>query len=532
MSETQQPLNTLTRLGLDTDTAPPEQAALFPPPGRWRRLVARLRRFVPSHIPILYKITLSISVLMVACIGLLAMVIVQNQSQVLRGQIDDLGNTLAAQIAHSALEPLLADDRLALGVLATNITAEGNVLGTVILSSTGEILAEAGLTPFQENAPYAGEQTDIDARSLRGLEWSVASKRNHRTRNLVAYTSSVRFQDVIAGHVVVTLSRSALDQSMQGATQSILFASLLVVVVGGVLTVFLSRRLSKPIHDLMDASRAFEAGHYHFRFAERRNDEIGNLMTSFNRYAEGMQRTTHMESTLSRYLSPSVARQIITGDTPVQLGGQRVEATVLFADIAGFTGMAEGMNPEEVANLLNRYFAHIVRACEMNEGMVDKYIGDCAMLVFGVPQSDPEHGFHGIMCALTIQRLVAMENVARERQGLAPVHFRLGLNSGEMLAGNMGAQERMEYTVVGDTVNLASRLGSAAEAGQIIVTEQIYSRPEIAERFVARAHRSIRLRGIQHPVTTYAIEDVMPDYKEGFERQIQQLWWQGHRRTA
>lgn len=543
MNDTDQHLNTLTRMGPDTDANPdvkaetdtamgPDQAELFPPPGRWQRLRARLQRLAPRHIPIIYKITLSISVLMVACIGLLAMVIVQNQSQVLRSQIDDLGNTLATQIAHSALEPLLADDHLALGVLATNLTAEGNVLGTAILSSKGEILAEAGLTPFQPNAPYAGEQTEIDARNLRGLEWSVTSKRGNRTRHLVAYTSSVRFQDVVAGHVVVTLSRSALDQSMQGATQSILFASLLVVVVGSILTVFLSRRLSKPIHDLMDASRALEAGHYHFRFAERRNDEIGNLMSSFNRYAEGMQRSTQMESTLSRYLSPSVAREIITGDAPVQLGGQRVEATVLFADIVGFTGMAEGMNPEEVANLLNRYFAHIVRACEMNQGMVDKYIGDCAMLVFGVPQADPEHSFHGIMCALTIQRLVAMENQARGRQGLAPVRFRLGLNSGEMLAGNMGAQERMEYTVVGDTVNLASRLGSAAEAGQIIVTEQIYSRPEIAERFVARAHRSIRLRGIQHPVTTYVIEDVMPDYKDGFEHQIQQLWWQGHRRTA
>ena len=513
------------------DTAP-EQGSLLPPPGRWARLRERLGQLRPSHIPIVYKITLAISVLMVACIGLLATVIVQHQNQVLRGQIDALGNTLAAQIAHSALEPLLADDRLALGVLATNLTAEGNIVGTAIVSATGDILAEAGLTPFSPHAPYADQRTGIDARNLRGLEWNAAVNRYGPPRNLATYTSTARFQDVVVGHVVMTLSRSALDQSMQGATRSILFASLLVVTIGAILTVFLSRRLSKPIHDLMDASRALEAGQYHFRFAERRNDEIGNLMSSFNRYAEGLQRTSQMESTLSRYLSPSVAREIIAGGAPLQLGGQRVSASVLFADIVGFTGMAEGMNPEEVASLLNRYFAHIVRACEMHQGMVDKYIGDCAMLVFGVPQADPEHSFHGITCALTVLRLIAMENEQRERQGLAPVRFRLGLNSGEMLAGNMGSQERMEYTVVGDAVNLASRLSAAAEGGQVVITEQVYQLPEVCERFVARKHRSIRLRGIQHPVTTYVIEDVMPAYKEGFERQIQQLWWQGHRRTA
>lgn len=526
-------VNTLTRLEPDvTAETVPEQGSLLPEPGRWLRMRDSLKRFAPSHIPIVYKITLAISILMVVCIGLLATVIVQHQNQFLRGQIDELGNTLASQIAHSALEPMLADDRLALGVLVTNLTAEDNVLGTALLSATGDILAEAGRTPFQPNAPFAGEHSGIDARNLRGLEWHTPAGRHTPARNLVAYTSAVRFKNVVAGHVVVTMSRSALDQSTRSATQSILFASLLVVIIGGILTIFLSRRLSKPIHDLMDASRALEAGQHHFRFDERRNDEIGNLMSSFNRYAEGMERSNQMESTLSRYLSPSVARQIITGNGPVQLGGQRVFATVLFADIVGFTGMAEGMSPEEVAKLLNSYFAHIVRACEMHQGMVDKYIGDCAMLVFGVPQADPEHSFHGITCALTVLRLIAMENELRESQGQSPIHFRLGLNSGEMMAGNMGSHERMEYTVVGDAVNLASRLSSAADGGQIVITEQVYNLPEINERFVARKHRSIRLRGIQHPVTTYVIDDVLPAYKDGFERQVQQLWWQGHRRTA
>lgn len=526
-------LNTLTRLELESASETvPEQGSLLPEPTRWRLLRDSLKRFAPTHIPIVYKITLSISILVVACIGLLGTVVVQHQNQFLRGQIDELGNTLATQIAHSALEPMLADDRLALGVLVTNLTADGNVLGTALLSASGNILAEAGLTPFQPDAPFAGEHSAIDARNLRGLEWRTPAGRHNPARNMVAYTSSVRFKDVVAGHVVVTMSRAALDKSTRSATQSILFASLVVLVIGGIMTVFLSRRLSKPIHDLMDASRALEAGQHHFRFNERRNDEIGNLMSSFNRYAEGMERSNQMESTLSRYLSPSVARQIITGNGPVQLGGQRVSASVLFADIVGFTGMAEGMSPEEVAKLLNSYFAHIVRACEMHQGMVDKYIGDCAMLVFGVPQADPEHCFHGITCALTVMRLIAMENELRERQGQSPVRFRLGLNSGEMMAGNMGSQERMEYTVVGDAVNLASRLSSAADGGQIVITEQVYNLPEIHERFVARKHRSIRLRGIQHPVTTYVIDDVLPAYKGGFERQVQQLWWQGHRRTA
>ena len=362
-----------------------------------------------------------------------------------------------------------------------------------------------------------------------GATWAQRKDLNGQEKRMRFLLPAAALGGLIGGLLLLQSGEKVFKQLVPFL---ILFASLLVVVIGGILTVFLGRRLSKPIHDLMDATRALDAGQYHFRFAERRHDEIGNLMTSFNRFAESMQRTTEMESTLSRYLSPSVAREIITGGAPLQLGGQRVTASVLFADIVGFTGMAEGMSPEEVAGLLNRYFAHIVRACEMHQGMVDKYIGDCAMLVFGVPQSDPEHSFHAIACALTVLRLVAMENQLRDRQGQAPVRFRLGLNSGEMLAGNMGSQERMEYTVVGDAVNLASRLSAAAEGGQVVITEQVYRQPEVCERFKARPHRSIRLRGIQHPVMTYIIEDMMPPYKEAFERQIQQLWWQGRRRTA
>src|SRR5512142_121347 len=123
----------------------------------------------------------------------------------------------------------------------------------------------------------------------------------------------------------------------------------------------------------------------------------------------------------------------------VERGGRRVEATVLFADIAGFTSLSENMHPEEVSALLNEYFSCIAQAAHAFHGHVDKYIGDCAMLLFGVPAEDDDHVFHATACAVVIQRAIHTLNQRREADGLVPVHFRIGINNGVMLAGNMGS---------------------------------------------------------------------------------------------
>jgi len=488
---------------------------------------ARTSRAAGSfRMPIVYRIALAIGVLMVGCIGVLASIIVQNQNQVLRQQIDDLGNTIAAQIARSVAEPIMADDQLALGVLTTSLTADVNVLGTAIVSKDGKVLARAGLTPFDDSTRPDSKQTVELPQTLQGLEWE------ERGRRLVAYIRPVTFKNVLAGHVVVTLSRAALKRSMENATRNIVLASLLVLVFGGFLTYLLSRRLSRPIRELVVASRAMDEGSYDLHASPERDDEIGGVMDVMKRMAAGARRKQEVESTLKRYLSPRVAHAILEQRGSQDLGGRRVEATVLFADIVGFTRMAEDMMPEEVGMLLNQYFSHIARACEWNHGLVDKYIGDCAMLVFGTPEPDQDHCFHGIRCALTVKHLVALENARREKAGQVPVLFRFGLNSGNMLAGNMGANERMEYTVVGDSVNLASRLLTAGEAGQIVITEAIYNRPEIRERVIARQQQSIRLRGIQQPVATYVVEELIPRENEQLVRQVETLWWQARRHTA
>lgn len=498
-------------------------------PGRGlKRAWQRLRRSLPSHIPIAYKLSFVISILMVTCIGLLASLVVQHQNQILRQQVDELGRTLAHQFARSAAEPLLADDSLALDVLTTNLAQDDNVLGTAILSPKGEVMTKAGETPFDQLKSPAAPVDDPSR--LRGYEWQAQSLNQADLHDLIAFTSAVQVQNVVAGYVVVTLNRTPWERSLFTANKNIIIASVIVLMIGSILTVLLSRKLSQPIYDLIDASQALDEGLYHVRFPERRKDELGNLMSSFNRLAEGLHQKNQVERTLTRYLSPRVAQEILTRGT--KLGGQRVDATVLFADIVGFTEMSERMAPEAVAQLLNQYFGHIFGATDANHGMIDKYIGDCAMLVFGVPQSDPDHPFNAVTCALMIQRLVGLENQARERRGLPPVKFRLGLNSGEMLAGNMGADERMEYTVVGDNVNLASRISTSAEAGQILVSEQTYQREEVSSRVIAQQHEAVKLRGISRPIMTYRIIDLKPEYKQAFNERVDLLWRQSRLQSA
>lgn len=509
---------------IDTDMTRSRDNEAAPSPDEPRAgLLARLER-----IPIAYKLSLVISALIVGCIGLLAFLIVQHQHQLLQVQLDNLGNTLASQVARSTLEPLLAEDRLALEVLANNIVSDSQVKGLAILRPDGRLVVKAGLTPMD-----AFPDRKADPRDWQGFAWQAAPDTAGRKLDLVSYSQPVVVKNVIAGYVVLTINRTNWNRAIHMAMVNITVASVIALLIGLVLTVYLSRRLSQPIHELLDVSRALHAGNYRPRpLAIRRRDELGTLMQTMNRFAEHLEHKDRIEETLARYLSPTLASEIVNSEHRMKLGGERVQATVLFADIVGFTRLSEGMDPEAVANMLNRYFSHIARACQRNHGIVDKYIGDCAMLVFGVPRHEEAHAFNAVCCALSIQALVERENAHRARSGQPPVRFRIGINSGTMLAGNIGAMERMEFTVLGEAVNLASRLSSASAAGEILVTEDFLQRPDIQGRVRARPHASVRLRGFSRPVNTWVIEGLQPDFVGVLEERTERLWWQSLKRTA
>jgi adenylate cyclase len=486
------------------------------------RVRDRLRDRI-QRMPLAYKLSFFITVLVVSCMSLLGIILIQQQSQQMQEQIIEQGTTLARLMAQSVKEPLLAEDGLALDTTTSSFAKGSSVLGAAISSLQGDIVSKAGILHEEKNPETRNLLKQFIKSGESSHNWEWRSLFGNNRHGVMTFIQPVTYQEVTAGYAQISFSQSGMRESATRALQAIIAATILIIVLGVGMAFALGRRITQPIDKLVNASRAIGQGDYSFRFKERRKDELGLLMEAFNDMAEGMLEKTQVKSALSRYVSAGVAREILSNLDGVGLSGKRVEGSVLFADIKGFTRIAETMRPEELVTILNRYFTLITCACEINHGMVDKYMGDGVMLVFGAPEPDTDHAFHAITCALLIQELVAYENALREEQGKFPVQFRIGVNTGSMLAGNMGSRERMEYTVVGDTVNLASRLCGITNGNEIVISREMYLRDDIRERVVAGEYQSIRLRGISQPVSTYRVEQLTAAGQEIIAQQFEDI---------
>jgi len=482
-----------------------------------KRTIIRFQNMLPKHIPIALKLSFVISLLISLGMAILGSVVITNQEKLLRNQINAHGNTIASQLAQSTKEQILASDKLSLSVITKNMTSDENILGTVVYDDKGNILATAGVTPKDSEEILLNVENSAKTNIH---EWSQIST-TRKTEKFVSFIHPVQFIDVTAGYVLITFSRASLDLAILDSVRAVTAATIMMILIAIVISFVMARKISEPINHLMDASKAIDQGHLNYRIKERRNDEIGSLIDNFNSMADGLLKKNQVEDAFSRFVSSNVAKQILSDLDNVQIGGEHVEGTVLFADIVGYTDISEHMTPRATAELLNEFFSYIGEASKLYNGTIDKFMGDCAMIVFGITEDDNDHRFHAIACASLIQQLVEQLNIDRTSKGLFPVQFRLGINSGEMLAGNMGCSDRMEFTVVGDAVNLASRLCTFASPGEIVINKDVYDFGDVSDRVIAEAHMPIQLRSRKHPVLTYLIKGLNPEYQTIMTKQTQ-----------
>ena len=207
---------------------------------------------------------------------------------------------------------------------------------------------------------------------------------------------------------------------------------------------------------------------------------------------------------LSRYLPPQVVDLITSKGGSVELGGVLQPVTVLFADIRGFTSLSEQMDAREVVDLLNDFFGVMTAAIFQSNGTLDKFIGDCVMALFGAPIPSERSPRNALVAAVRMQQQVARLGAERVQRGLAPMRIGIGLHHGPAVVGNIGSAERMQYTAIGDTVNIAARLVSRAEPGQILVSEAMYKAAGGSDLFHDLGQVSVKGRDAQ--VRVYSVD--------------------------
>jgi adenylate cyclase len=207
---------------------------------------------------------------------------------------------------------------------------------------------------------------------------------------------------------------------------------------------------------------------------------------------------------LARFLAPEVVEMIASNPEGIRLGGVNQKVTVLFCDIRGFTSMSEAMQPEKVVEILNEYFSRVTDVIFDHGGTLDKYIGDAAMAIFGAPFSKGNDAANAVQAAVAIQSMICELNRDAAERGHPELKIGVGINTGVVTAGNIGSAKRLDYTVIGDSVNLASRLCGKAEAAQIIISES--TARELGDTCTLCALPPVVVKGKSHPINISSVE--------------------------
>jgi adenylate cyclase len=253
-----------------------------------------------------------------------------------------------------------------------------------------------------------------------------------------------------------------------------------------------------PLQGLVAGMREVLRGNLQYRSPIERHDELGFIAKSFNEMIDGLEERELIRDTFGRFVSHDVAEAVLTGRVPLQ--GERREVSILFQDIRGFTSLSERLDPAVLLRLLNQFFTEVVAAVEAEGGVVKQFLGDGVMALFGAPQPYPDHAERAVRAALGIVDRLKGLNETLAQQGIGPLEIGVGIHSGMVVAGLIGPDNRIEYGVVGDAVNLASRVESLTREMQatILVSRDISA--QLGPVFTLGRTASLPVKGKSQPV--------------------------------
>ena len=350
-------------------------------------------------------------------------------------------------------------------------------------------------------AGTAGARGDLGAEMVAGAYESGPRRIEDQGGRWSVSATALDPTDESIGRRVIAVPLDPVLEPFDRISRTLALAGLFALVLSALLGAALARGLTRPVRSLVAATERVAHGDYDAEVSVGSRDEIGALAAAFNQMTHGLRLKERYRGVLNKVVSPEVAEELMKG--AVELGGENRDVTVIFADVRGFTALTEGMEPQAVIKLLNECMGILSKVVDDEGGVVDKYVGDQIMAVFGAPVRTPDHAARGVRAAVRMREEIGRMNADRLGRGETAVRIGVGVNSGVAVAGNMGSPERLNYTVLGETVNLASRLCSAAAVDQVLASGATVRAAGVPA--VSLGGRA--LKGFTGDVEVFAVED-------------------------
>lgn len=361
---------------------------------------------------------------------------------------------------------------------------------------------------YQEPPPLMVQAYDSDLEAILEITDEYGSFRSYFLRAL----SPGGRPYLIGADIDINYVREKLNRTL---LHSVLLGLLMFVAIF-LISYLVSSSISKDLRRL--ARETERIGEFRLEHRAMRRQMVTALEVD-----QLMGAVEHMKTNLRsfrKFVPADLVRELVASGEEAELGGQRNTLTVYFSDIVGFTNIAEQMEPEALVDHLGEYFGAMSQQIMQQKGTLDKYIGDAIMAFWGAPKANPQHPIDACRAALHNQQTLRQMRADWRARGLPALHIRIGLNTGELIVGNVGSEQRLDYTVLGDSVNVAARLESLNQhyGTEILISEQTYA--EVREHVIVRLLDKIAVKGKTAGIKVYELIGLVED---GIDQEKQQI---------
>jgi len=428
-----------------------------------------LKKKIKIRVPIFIKLIVFSCLLVIIITSGIGFLVLNVQKKQFKDQLIVFGESLLHVIAKNAPDKLLAEEDLALFKLVKDISENQQIISAGIANQKNIIVAHSNLDRVNKayEPPKGLSKISTTARGIVLSSFFIDGKQ------FLFLEKPLTYQNIDIGTARIVISQAIIEKNITQSRNYILISFVVIIFLSLLVSLGFSIYFSRPINELKKSVKILGTGNFDHQASIIRNDEIGDLADAFNQMARDIALKEKIKDSFGRYVTPEIVDMILANPTGSWMKASLKESTVLFTDIRGFTSISENKNPETIVDMLNEHFTQITQIIIRYGGHIDKFIGDAAMAVFGITKGSYNHAESAAKAALEIMDLIETRALENKNPGEA-LRIGIGINTGEMVSGNLGSQKKMEYTVIGDNVNVASRLTSLAGPGEILISQKTH----------------------------------------------------------